>query len=71
MRTRYRVQRFVWTDRGYDLASPSTVEADSPEDAAERFLRRPVARGGRIGSVSVRVWAVGRAKRLTDIHHFW
>lgn len=71
MRTRYRVQRFVWTDRGYDLASPSTVEADSPEDAAERFLRRPVARGGPIGSVSVRVWAVGGAKRPADLHHFW
>ena len=71
MRTRYRVQRFMWTEGSYEAAEEVTVGADSPEDAAERFLGRSVARGGPIGSVSVRVWAVDRAKRLTDIHHFW
>lgn len=71
MRTRYRVQRFMWTEGSYEAAEEVTVEADGPEEAAERVLMRSVVGGGPIGSVSVRVWAVGRAKRLTDIHHFW
>ncbi len=65
------VQHFIWENGQFTLSSIERVLASSGESAAEATLGCRVVDAGPIHLLAVRVWQRGKAKRASDVRHFW
>lgn len=67
----FSYQHYLWSHDGWALSPVIRVDAASYEEAARIALGKPIASAGPIRSVALKVWPTGRAKRSSDVRHYW